>query len=400
MQSFRLKVLDSFHCLGGQCTFNCCQGWKIALDTTTAAKWEALEPTKLKQSLLAAVDKKIEDSGEKLSLCMDAKGRCVLLDETGLCSVHKHSENLLPSICRDYPRTNCNYGSRSLVTANLSCPEIVRLVLTTDTKDQFQITEGGPSEAVFFLEGNEQVSLQIESFVKQAMAEQRFPLATRITGIAEILVHLAVKSQQSGARGLGMTEVQRLCAKPKQRIYEIREKSKLKQLKPAPSAAGRFWKFIASMLDTKQAQIYLGPELTQSLLVQQAVAAKTEAECEAFYREVMSYRDKAAFELTETYQPYGEKYLSVKFVNSGFPNAPTAGNYIATFLYCIFPYALVQFIFWLLAAQKGKIADLDVINIITRVDRLLSHNNHVYSYLDQNPGALRLDLYYPCLLEL
>lgn len=397
MQSFRLRALDSFRCTGGECTFTCCQGWNISLEPEIVAKWEALEPGPFRQNLLAAVDSKKAGGQESLLIRKGANGKCVLLDETGLCSVHKQSENLLAAICRDYPRMTRHHGARKLTTANLSCPEVVRLVLAAETADQFQVSEDGfPAPAV--LGGAvEQIGLLLEDFARQAMAERRFPLATRIAGIAEVLAQLALRSQQGA---VGLPEVQRLCAKPRQRLYELNQKSRSRHFKPQPAVAGRFWKFIISSLSASDAQTYFDPAITQSELVQRALAARTDAECEALYAEITGYRDRAVFELSEPNQTYGEKYLSVKFMNSGFPITPAAGNFIASFIYCIYPYALIQVLLWLLSAQNGKVDDTDVFSIISRAERMLSHNDRIYRYLDQDTAALRLDLYYQCLMDL
>lgn len=397
MQSFRLKALDTFRCTGGKCTFTCCQGWNISLEPEIVAKWEALEPGPFRQNLLAAVDGGQAGGHEGFSIRKGANGKCVLLDETGLCGVHKQSENLLAAICRDYPRVTRHHGTRKLTTANLSCPEVVRLVLAAETADQFQISEDGfPAPAV--LGGSvAQIGLLLEDFARQAMAERRFPMGTRIAGIAELLAQLALRSQQSA---VGLPEVQRLCAKPRQRLYELNQKFKSRHFKPQPAVAGRFWKFILSSLSASDAQTYFDPAITQSALVQRALATRTDAECEALYAEIAGYRDRAVFELSEPDRSYGEKYLSVKFMNSGFPIAPAGGNFIASFIYCIYPYALIQALLWLLSAQKGKVDDADVLSIISRSERMLSHNDRIYRYLDQDAAALRLDLYYPCLMDL
>lgn len=400
MQSFRLKALDSFRCLGGECSFTCCQGWNISLEPKIVAKWEALEPGPLRQKLLSAVERKPEQNREILLIRKGANGKCLLLDDSGLCSVHKQSEDLLAAICRNFPRLISDYGSRKLATANLSCPEVTRLVLAREAADQFQVSEDGfpaPNALVGIGGIIDQIGLQLEDFTRQALAEQRFPLATRIAGIAEVLTQLALESQRST---ITLPLVQRLCAKPKQRLYELKQKSMLKYFRPPPATAGHFWKFIASALGTGDAKIYFDPELTQSELVQQAMAAQTEAECEALHATIMNLREAAIFDLDEAYGPYGDKYLSVKFINSGFPTTPTGGNFIATFLYCIYPFALIQLALWLLSSQRGKVENADIVAIISRVERLLGHNDHIYRYLDQNTRALRLDLYYQCLMEL
>lgn len=397
MQSFRLKALDSFHCLGGDCPFTCCKGWEITLNPEIVAKWETLEPGAFKQGLLAAIERNPAAHQEILSMHRSEDGACIMLDETGLCNIHKQTEELLPATCRDYPRIACNYGMKKLATANLSCPEIVRLVLAANTTDQFQISEDGFPSPVELGGLAGKIGQQLENFTNLVLAEQRFSLAVRIAGIAEILVRLEQKRQQGI---LNLPEVQRLCAKPRQHLYELNQKTRLRHFRPQPALAGRFWKFIVSALGTPDAQAYFDRTITQNEFVQRAIAAQTDVECTALYEEILGYRNSAFFELSEANQLYGEKYLSVKFANSGFPATPTGGNFIATFLYCIFPFALIQLLLWLQAAQKGKVSDESVLSMISRSERMLGHNDHIYLYLQQNTAALRLDLYYQCLMDL
>jgi len=361
------------------------------------ATWEALEPSPFKERLLAAIERKDFSGQESVVMRKGADRKCVMLAENGLCSIHKQSEDLLAPTCREYPRITRQSGARKLESAKLSCPEMVRLVLAAETGNQFHASADVVQTAPMSVDFVAQVGQMLEDFVKQVISERRFPLAVRITVIAGVLVQLALKSQQSR---VDLRGVQGLCAKPKQQLYDLNQKFKSGSIKPQALVGGRFWRLVFSILLEADAEPYVDPAIQRSEVAQRAKSAQSDADYEALYKEIMGYRDKAVFELSEPNRLYGEKYLLVKFINSGFPAVPIEGNFIATFLFCVYPYALIQLYLWLLAAHKGKIGDADVLSVISRVERMLDHNDRIYRFLNQSEAAMRLDLYYQCLMDL
>ncbi|MHB1084155.1 MAG: flagellin lysine-N-methylase [Thiobacillus sp.] len=396
MQVFRLNARDSFRCTGSDCLFSCCQGaWNISVDAGILEKWAALEPSPFKERLLASIETTGNSDTTSVVMRKDADGTCVMLDETGLCSIHQQSEDLLSNTYRDYPRMTRQSGARKLESAKLSCPEVVRLVLAADTCDQFHVSADVASSILISVNFVAQVGQVLEDFVKQVIAERRFPLVVRIGVIAEILIQLELKSQGR----IDLREVQRLCAKPRQQLYDLNQKCKSRSTKPQALVGGRFWHLIFSIL-IKDTHHYIDPVISEGALGQRAMSVQSDSDYEALYQEVMKCRDKAVFELSEPNRLYGEKYLQVKFVNSGFPAAPIEGNFIATFLFCMYAYALIQLYLWLLAAHKGKISDADVQSVISRVERMFDHNDRIYRFLDTSEAAMRLDRYYQCLMEL
>lgn len=62
----------------------------------------------------------------------DAAGVCVKL-EGGLCGIHKqYGDKFLGDACYFYPRITRALGDQTVMTATMSCPEVVRLALFTD----------------------------------------------------------------------------------------------------------------------------------------------------------------------------------------------------------------------------------------------------------------------------
>ena len=71
---------------------------------------------------------------------------CILLDEEGLCMVHKHhGHQYLSETCSVYPRTLLVFGSHLEESGHLSCPEVARLFLTSPILPVMQSSDVRPS---------------------------------------------------------------------------------------------------------------------------------------------------------------------------------------------------------------------------------------------------------------
>jgi len=396
MQSLKLKVLDAFRCAGSACSFTCCQAWEIEIEPQKRAEWVALEDSSFKQEMLASVEKRFSRGQERFLMREDANLKCVMLDETGLCKIHKRAEDMLPTVCKEYPRVVCSHGTRRVATAKLSCPEVIRLVLDSSSSDLFAREFDSPAGNPLGIGFVEQVGQLLQDPVMVILNERRYPLAVRVTAIAELLIGLALRAQQGG---LGLGDVQALCSKPKQRLYDLNQKVKSRRLRPEPVAAGRFWRFVASSVMAPYAKDYLGEALLRSEFLQRASSAKGDLDFERLYEDVLALRGKVATQLGGAVDVIGEKYLMMKFFESGFPVAPVGGNFIASFMYCLYPWAVIRLGLGLLAQQSEVVTEQDVISLIARVERMLGHDDRIYRCLDQNEAALRLDLYYPCLID-
>lgn len=122
MASYPLRqaaAVQAFQCLGDQCEDTCCKGWGMQLTQETVAKYEAEAP-----ELLEAVT---SGEAEHIMKRDPATDYCVKFDQ-GWCGVHaKYGESFLGDACHFFPRVTRRLGESQLMTASLSCPEIVRL---------------------------------------------------------------------------------------------------------------------------------------------------------------------------------------------------------------------------------------------------------------------------------
>jgi len=130
----RNPVLSKFQCLGDKCEDTCCQNWSMQVDEQTYELYKTTAP-----ELLATVEAAAETPW--IMRKNPATGFCVKL-EGGLCGIHKeYGDRYLGDACHFYPRATRALGSKVLMTATLSCPEIARLSLFEDLPPQNETAE-------------------------------------------------------------------------------------------------------------------------------------------------------------------------------------------------------------------------------------------------------------------
>ncbi len=120
----QITALKQFRCLGDACEDTCCKNWGMQIGAATIAKYEKYAP-----ELLQAVDVANDGNIMKRDSCSDF---CVKY-EAGLCSIHRdYGEDFLGDACNFFPRATRKMGSHILMSAALSCPEIVRLCVINE----------------------------------------------------------------------------------------------------------------------------------------------------------------------------------------------------------------------------------------------------------------------------
>ena len=118
----QIASLQKFKCLGDACEDTCCKNWGMQIDPPMVAKYEREAP-----ELLAAVDGAIM----KRDACSDF---CVKYT-AGICAIHRdYGEDFLGDACNFFPRATRQMGQQVIMSAALSCPEIVRLSVINDVK--------------------------------------------------------------------------------------------------------------------------------------------------------------------------------------------------------------------------------------------------------------------------
>jgi hypothetical protein len=113
-------VMASFRCLGAQCPDTCCRGWDMPVDARQRQCYTTRAP-----ELLATIDpqnnimKRTGDQQQCAQLC------------EGSCAIHaSYGDEFLSDACHFYPRLLHAVGDGYMMAGAVSCPEMLRLILT------------------------------------------------------------------------------------------------------------------------------------------------------------------------------------------------------------------------------------------------------------------------------
>lgn len=119
----RIALLEKFNCLGTACEDTCCQGWGMKVDAAARKRFEQSAP-----ELLDSYGSGEADFVMKRDCNTD---RCIKLDNDLLCGIQKqYGDSMLPDACHFYPRLAKSLSDEIVMSAAMSCPEIVRLALS------------------------------------------------------------------------------------------------------------------------------------------------------------------------------------------------------------------------------------------------------------------------------
>ncbi|MDH5777425.1 MAG: flagellin lysine-N-methylase [Gammaproteobacteria bacterium] len=390
-----LNMLDDFECLADQCPLTCCMTWSLPVDGTTLDKWSSLSDQSLKDELNAAI---VQDENQNSMLKLNSKGYCVLLNDDKKCSLQLSAgHEYLSEACREYPRRSRTEDLRNIKTASMGCPAITQQLLSISVPDSLFTISGALKPATAKLDFNPELASMLDDVYTQIIQAQRFPLKTRLLLLTRILNSLSVYSQKNN---LNRQTLQKLFNKPKQQLYDLTQLVKSKRIKPSAEQAGQFWCMLYIIsIGTKPASFLKSfPQASFFDQADKLISGKSTNFSE-FYDTVSKLRSAALPELSNI-DAFGTNYFVLKCVNSGFPMQPAEGNFIATFLNCLFPYALLQLFLWMLFDQKKSITKDDIALAASVIERQLGHNTTIYEILEKHPQFMQLDNYADCLLDL
>lgn len=131
--------MTRFRCLAGDCEATCCGGWGIAVEPAAHRRLKVL--AEHDPALGELVERGIEltpGGPDYARLRFSESGGCSMLDEAGLCGIHrKLGHAALFDVCATYPRYANQIDGELSLLGTLSCPEVARLALLFD--DAFEI---------------------------------------------------------------------------------------------------------------------------------------------------------------------------------------------------------------------------------------------------------------------
>ncbi len=124
--------VTTFQCTGTQCRDHCCKGWNIHLDKATVNKYVSSKNENIRniaKENIILLKKDITQWG--MIKLADNTGNCPYLTEESLCQVQKTlGAQALSTTCQTFPRIERVYKNDVRKSLNLSCPEVVSIVLT------------------------------------------------------------------------------------------------------------------------------------------------------------------------------------------------------------------------------------------------------------------------------
>ncbi len=123
------EYFTGFKCIADKCKDSCCIGWEIDIDDRARAKYEALD---------TPLGREICEKTSHGCFPLKEKGRCVFLDERGLCRIISElGDGYLCDICREHPRYYgvCKGGYEGGL--GLGCEEAARIILSLRSMPKF-----------------------------------------------------------------------------------------------------------------------------------------------------------------------------------------------------------------------------------------------------------------------
>ena len=118
-----ISIGNHFTCIAQRCPATCCKGWNIQIDPETKARYDGL-PGLYGRHIRFLIKK------TQPPIFRNILGACPFYNAKHLCQFQQNGEEeLMPYVCREFPRHITDYGAFCEGTLILSCPEAARLFL-------------------------------------------------------------------------------------------------------------------------------------------------------------------------------------------------------------------------------------------------------------------------------
>ncbi len=403
-KTIHLKFLQRFACLASDCPDDCCHGWNIHLDADTLKKWQGLADEEARSRLLAPVIH-INDGGTPAEVIRRREdGTCPNLDEQGLCVIQRdHGHDFLPQTCQAYPRVQVENKTTVLESMHLSCPAVAAMLVKEE--DSGLLFSSAQEDIVTGVEKTQGIDIDVlgqfyNRTTQLVMTASQWPLDMRLYFLADMLAKTA---KQAAVERLDSRALRKLCPASEQginkRLKDIAKQKNSKRLKFNKLLSGRFWYFVLAGSDVFKTSMGENTGFEDMPLVQHMCMAQTlsEGEMDKYFLRLNHLQSDLlnvdAKSDRQRLQGMLENYLTVKFMNHGFPWYPFQNHFILTFLDCVVPFFLVRTLISLHLSRYGAISDDEISTIIYKVEKKLAHNLSIFEGLKNEPELLDLDEY-------
>lgn len=113
---------DTFSCIAGDCSFTCCQEWKIAVDPDTFQNWKTVSDPDHHRKLTSYTEIR---EGERV-VRLNPDRACPFLRDDRLCRlVCSYGEDILSETCHIFPRQMHTFSDRTEYSLVSCCPEVI-----------------------------------------------------------------------------------------------------------------------------------------------------------------------------------------------------------------------------------------------------------------------------------
>ena len=125
-------LYEKFHCLAGDCPTSCCKGWVLPVDDEAYERYEKLE------GLYGRHVRSHITKHKGIRVIRRQLGRCPFLNSDKLCQFQANGHpELMPLVCRTYPRETVSFDKEARSTLVLSCPAIAKLFIENPGRREF-----------------------------------------------------------------------------------------------------------------------------------------------------------------------------------------------------------------------------------------------------------------------
>ncbi|MBQ7464373.1 MAG: flagellin lysine-N-methylase [Lachnospiraceae bacterium] len=136
MEIRKTSIYDSFICTADKCPENCCRGWRIHIDDDTVQKYMEMK------GLEGIIIRTCVQTDDTMPYFSRRSVVCPLMTIKGLCSIQKrHGEDLMPEICRRFPRDIRNYGLFTEFHLDPACTHVCEMLLDPEVSPTLVISE-------------------------------------------------------------------------------------------------------------------------------------------------------------------------------------------------------------------------------------------------------------------
>lgn len=126
-------LYEKFHCLATKCPTSCCKGWVLPVDDEVNERYNQLK---------GVYGRHVRFHVHKykgIRVLRRQFGRCPFLNSDKMCQFQANGQpELMPLVCRTYPRETISYDKEARCTLVLSCPAVARLFVENPGRRSFR----------------------------------------------------------------------------------------------------------------------------------------------------------------------------------------------------------------------------------------------------------------------